>query len=117
MNISISSLSRMVVMISTTAVLGGCNLLVPSESLKATSKALLDASEKCVYEVRDKKMKYDMAPNCTALGALSQQYINAGGGNTNTPLEVEINFERDRAHAWMAHSLSKSQQPGLVSIW
>lgn len=55
MNISISSLSRMVVMISTTAVLGGCNLLVPSESLKATSKALLDASEKCVYEVRDKK--------------------------------------------------------------
>lgn len=52
--------------------------------------------------------KYDGSPNCTALGALSQQYINAGGGSPGTALEVEINLERARVHAWMARALSES---------
>jgi hypothetical protein len=111
------STARVLVMLAPLAVLTGCLLLGPSEMLKATSKALLEASEKCVYEVRDQRLKYEMAPNCAALGALSSQYINAGGGRTDTPLEVEINFERARVHAWMARALSESREPGLLRIW
>ena len=99
------------------ALLAGCSLLGASETQKATSRALLQASEKCVYDVRDKSMKYDSSPNCTALGALSHQYINAGGGSPETSLEVEINFERARVHAWMARALSESREPALVHIW
>lgn len=99
------------------ALLAGCSLLGPTETQRATSKALLDASEKCVYDVRDKNIKYDSSPNCTSLGALSQQYINAGGGAPDTSLEVEVNFERARVHAWMARALSESRNPALVRIW
>jgi hypothetical protein len=97
--------------------LGGCSFSGPSEMQKATSRALLDASEKCVHDVRDRKLKFDTSPNCTSLGALSQQYINAGGGRLDTSLEVEINFERARVHAWMALALSESREPGLLRIW
>jgi len=99
------------------ALLLGCSFSGPSETQKVTSKALLDASEKCVHDVRDKNIKYDRSANCTALGALSQQYINAGGGRAETSLEVEINFERSRVHAWMARALSESREPALVRIW
>lgn len=95
----------------------GCSISGPSEAQKATSKALRDASEKCVHDVRDRNIKYDRSPNCTSLGALSQQYIDAGGGRSDTPLEVEINFERARVHAWMARALSESREPSLLRIW
>lgn len=98
-------------------VLGSCSLFGPSETLKATSKALLAASEQCVYEVRDKNLKYEKAPSCMALDALSQQYINAGGGQSDAPVEVEIDFERARVHAWMALALSESKEPALLRIW
>lgn len=62
-------------------------------------------------------MKYDRAPNCTALSALSQQFINAGGGRPDTPMQVEIEFERARVQAWMALALSESKNPGLLRIW
>lgn len=97
--------------------LSGCSLVGASESQKATSRVLLQASEKCVHDVRDTGVKYDASPNCTALGALSQQYVNAGGGAPDAPLEVEINFERARVHAWMARALSESRDPALVRIW
>ncbi len=99
------------------ASLVGCSVSEPSEAQKSTSKALLDVSEKCVHDVRDKNIKYDMSANCTALGALSRQYIDAGGGRPETSLEVEINFERAVVHAWMARALSESRAPELVRIW
>lgn len=103
--------------VCTGVLLASCSFLGPSAELKVASRALLDASEKCVYEVRDKGFKYDAAPNCNALGALSQSYINAGGGALNSPVEVEINYERSRVHAWMARALSESSEPALVRIW
>jgi len=51
--------------------LASCNFFGASESLKDAGKALLAASEQCVLEVRDKKMKYENAPSCTALSSRS----------------------------------------------
>jgi hypothetical protein len=100
----------------TLTLLSGCNPFGASSDQKAAVRALLAASEKCVYDVRDKNLKYDRSPNCTSLGALSQQYINAGGGRLESPLETEIEFERARVHAWMALALSASN--GQASnIW
>lgn len=54
--------------------------------------------------------------NCNAMSALSQQYVNTGGGKADSPLETEIEFERARAHAWMASALSVSNGDAS-SIW
>ncbi len=97
--------------------LSSCSVTELSASLKVTAQALLDASGKCVQEVRDEGLKYENARNCTALGPLSKQYIDAGGGTPETPLEVEIRFERARVQAWMARALSESKNPALIRIW
>lgn len=86
----------------------GCSLLGPSAQLKASAGALLAASESCVLDVRDKRIKYEQSKNCNSLGPLSRQYIEAGGGKPDTPLEVETSFERARVQAWMALALSAS---------
>lgn len=111
------SLIRSFVAVVLLFLLSSCSFGGPSASLRSTAQALLDASGKCVQEVRDEGLKYESAPNCTALGPLSKQYIDAGGGTPETPLEVEINFERARVQAWMARALSESKNPTLVRIW
>ena len=99
---------RLLVLVSIATALVGCKVLGPSAEQKATVKALMEASEKCVYDVRDKSIKYEISRNCNAMSALSQQYIKAGGGRPDAPLETEIDFERSRVHAWMALALSAS---------
>jgi hypothetical protein len=117
MNKLITTRTKFAAFLPLCVVLESCSFFGPSETLKATSKALLTASEQCVYEVRDKNLKYEKAPSCTALGALSQQYINAGGGQPDAPVEVDIDFERARVDAWMALALSESKEPALLRIW
>jgi hypothetical protein len=89
--------------------LSGCRFLGPSAEQKTASAALLVASEACVRDVRDMKVRYESSRHCNALGALSGQYIDAGGGRPGAPLETEIEFERARVHAWMALALSSSK--------
>lgn len=96
--------------------LAGCNLLGPSAELTVSAKALMETSERCVLDVRDRNMKYESSGNCNAMSALAQQYINAGGGRPDAPLETEIEFERARVHAWMALALSASNGEAF-RIW
>ena len=96
--------------------LSGCRLFGPSAEQKATSAALLIASEACVADVRDKNIKYERSQYCNSLRALSGQYINAGGGRPDASLETEIEFERARVHAWMALALSASNGEAAL-IW
>ena len=97
------------------AILAGCSLSGPSTEQKVASKALLDASERCVHDVRDKNIKYERSPNCTSLKALSLQYIKTGGARAESALETEIDFERARVHAWMARA--PSADPAATHIW
>ncbi|MBA3967067.1 MAG: hypothetical protein H0X47_15100 [Nitrospirales bacterium] len=117
MRLEFLSLIRFFVAVVLLFLLSSCSVTEPSASLKATVQALLDGSGKCVQEVRDQGLKYENARNCTALGPLSKQYIDAGGGTPETPLEVEIDFERARVQAWMARALSESRNPALMRIW
>ena len=109
---TLSILSRahvgLLILAPASTLLIGCGMLGPSAEQKATVKALMNASEKCVYDVRDKNIKYESSRNCNAMSALSLHYINAGGGRPDAPLETEIEFERSRVHAWMALALSAS---------
>ena len=97
------------------AILAGCSLSGPSTEQKVASKTLLDPSERCVHDVRDKNIKYERSPNCASLKALSLQYIKTGGARAESALETEIDFERARVHAWMARALSAD--PAATHIW
>lgn len=96
--------------------LTSCDFLGPSAELAAAAKAILDTSEQCVYDVRDKRLRYDAAPNCSALGPLSLAYLRAGGGDPDTPPEVEIMYVQARVHAWTARAIDASGSPA-VRIW
>ena len=103
--------------VGVTILLTGCNPLGPSSELLATGQALVDTSERCVFDVRDKRLKYKQAPSCLALSALADQFIKAGGGKLGVSPQVELMFSNARLHAWMALALSESTEPALLSIW
>lgn len=105
-----------VMLASCVGLFSGCNSAGPSPELNAAGKAILDASEQCLYDVRDKGMRYDAAPNCLALGPLSLAYLRAGGGDPDTPPEVEIMYVQARAHAWTARAIDASGS-AAVRIW
>lgn len=112
----VSQLARFLGAACASAFLTSCARGAASAEQRASVKALLSTSEQCVYDVRDRGMKYESSQNCNALGALSLQYVSAGGGSSGAPLETEIEFERARVQAWMALALSASD--GRASrIW
>lgn len=96
--------------------LSGCLDISDNDRLEITARALSDAADRCLLDVRDRKLKYDNALNCTALGALSMQYIEAGGFQTDTPAKYALIAEQARATAWTARAVSESGNPG-IRIW
>lgn len=98
-------------------VIAGCNPVGPSETLRAASKALLTASEQCVYEVRDYGLKYEQGKRCMSLETLVTDFTNAGGVRDDTPVEIKLEFSQTQHMAWMALALSESKRPGLLRIW
>jgi|CXWL01.1.fsa_nt_gi hypothetical protein len=96
--------------------LSGCLDFASNNRLEVAANALSHAADECLYDVRDRKLKYESAPNCTALSALSTQYIEAGGFDKNTPAEYQLIAEQARTVAWMARAISASGNPAL-RIW
>ena len=86
----------------------GCSRFFPSPDLKAAASAILSASEACLYDVRDKSLKYESSKNCNSLRVLSDKFIDAGGLRADTSLEIELQYAQARMHAWMALALSVS---------
>jgi hypothetical protein len=54
------------------------------ERLEFAARALADPADKCLIDTREHRIKYDLSYNCTALSALSMQYIEAGAGSAWT---------------------------------
>ena len=80
------------------------------------AKALSEAADECLYDVRDRGLRYENASHCSALGPLAQQYIGAGGFQEGAPTDAALVAEQARAVAWMARATSLADgQP--VSIW
>lgn len=96
-----------------TATVGAC---ADHARLELVANAFSDAAEKCLLDVRDRKIKYDKSPSCTSLEALSKQYIDAGGMWNDTPAKSALVAEQARTMAWMALAISETGNPAL-SIW
>ena len=96
--------------------LSGCSGGNRDYKLEIATRALSDAAEKCLLDVRDRNLKYDSASNCTALDALAKQYIEAGGLDKKEPIEYQLIAEQARTMAWMARAISASGNPRL-RIW
>jgi hypothetical protein len=85
--------------------------------LKTTAEALAKGAEECLYDVRDRQLTYEKSPNCSALGALADQYIAAGGFRDDHYKNRSHAFiaESARMTAWMARATSGAGRP--LSIW
>lgn len=86
--------------------------------LELAAQALSKSADACLVAVRDHGAKYETCPDCTALSALSEQYIEAGGFDPQhpAPARIELVAERARTTAWMARATSASDGRTL-SIW
>src|SRR5215510_13444975 len=88
-------------------------LLIPACSpetsqLESIAVQLSEAADRCVADVRDRKLKYESSENCRLLGRIARQYIAAGGLKDSAPSRADRTAESARARAWMALAISKT---------
>ncbi|MGA7488918.1 MAG: hypothetical protein WBW74_18510 [Xanthobacteraceae bacterium] len=89
----------------------------PSETkLDPIAGQLRDAVNRCVLDVRDRRVKYEDSSNCRSMGRIAQQYVDAGGFTQSAPCHADRVAENARARAWMALAISKAGDPNLT-IW
>jgi hypothetical protein len=85
-------------------------------SLELSAKAFSKGAAECLYDVRDRGLKYETSPNCNALGILSMQYIEAGGFNSDEPDRIALIAQKGLTTAWMARAISAAGNKPL-SLW
>src|ERR1700754_379875 len=84
--------------------------------LDSIASDLTDAVNRCVVDVRDRRVTYEDSANCRSMGRIAQQYIDAGGFRDGAPCQADRIAESARAKAWMALAMSRTGNPNL-SIW
>lgn len=84
--------------------------------LESIAQQLSDAVNRCVLDVRDRRVKYEESTHCRSMGRIAQQYIEAGGFKDSAACPADRIAERARARAWMARAVSKTGDPNLT-IW
>src|SRR5437868_12652592 len=103
------------VMVIVAVVLSGCHWS-GERRLTSTSRALSEAAEMCLYDVRDRKLAYESSSSCNSLGILAEAFIEAGGYAPTTPEKYAIIGAEVRATAWMARAVSFADGKA-VKIW
>ena len=109
----LSPIPSIVVVAVTALAIVGCT---DNTRLELSANALSKAADECLLDVRDQRMKYKKSPNCVSLGALSTQYIEAGGFRNETPAKYALIAEKARTSAWIALATSESGNR-LLRIW
>ena len=84
--------------------------------LESVAHELSDAVNRCLADVRDRRIKFEDAASCRAMGQVAKQYINAGGFKDSAACPADRIAESARARAWMAMSFSKAGDANL-NIW
>lgn len=106
--------ARIALLVSLALLAPGCS--AETSPLDSIAVQMSGAANRCVADVRDRKVKYESSENCRSLGRLAQQYIAAGGLKDSAPSRADRIAESARARAWMALAISKTGDPNL-SIW
>lgn len=83
--------------------------------LEAAANAMTRSADACLLSVRDRHTKYEETPSCTALSALSMEFMRAEDEDDNkeTPLRYQLMFAKAQTTAWIAVATSESGKSGL----
>jgi len=84
--------------------------------LESIAHELSDAVNRCLGDVRDRRMKFEDAVSCRSMGKVAKQYVDAGGFADSAACRADRVAESARARAWMAMSFSKAGDANL-NIW
>lgn len=87
-----------------------------NSKIQEAAKMLSKIADECLLDVRDKNINYYESINCKSLGKYHLNYLNAGGHEKNTPLELELLVAQAISTAWSALAVSESGNPG-IRIW
>jgi hypothetical protein len=84
--------------------------------LESVAHELNDAVNRCLADVRDRRVKFEDSVACGAMSKVAKQYIDAGGFKDSAACRADRIAESARARAWMAMAFSKAGDANL-SIW
>jgi hypothetical protein len=87
-------------------------------NLDMAASAFLNATDQCIYDVRDRGLKYEKSGSCAALQALSAAYIAAGGQkhDGSEPTPIQLKAEQALKYAWMARAIT-GLGGGMQTLW
>ncbi len=109
MKITLSGLILAIQLVSPTS-------LIAEEEITRTANDFVKAADNCLLDVRDNQIKYKESRHCNELGRLHLKYLNNGGHEKNTPLELELKVSNAIGVAWSARAVSISGDPS-ISLW
>lgn len=84
--------------------------------LESIAHELNDAVNRCLGDVRDRRVKFEDSVSCRSMGKVAKQYIDAGGFKDSAACRADRIAESARARAWMAMAFSKAGDANL-NIW
>jgi len=84
--------------------------------LESIAHELNDAVNRCLGDVRDRRVKFEDSVNCRSMGKVAKQYVDAGGFADSAACRADRIAESARARAWMAMAFSKAGDANL-NIW
>jgi hypothetical protein len=84
--------------------------------LESIAHELNDAVNRCLADVRDRRVKFEDSVACRSMGKVAKQYIDAGGFKDSAACRADRIAESARARAWMAMAFSKAGDANL-NIW
>src|SRR5262245_48650846 len=89
--------TRIALLIFFVSLIAGCSP-EPSQ-LEIIAHQLRDVANRCVVDVRDRRVKYEDSENCRSLGRMAHPYISAGGLKDSAPFRADRIAESARAKA------------------
>jgi hypothetical protein len=67
-----------------------------------------EVADRCLQDVRDKKIHFEKSSSCISLKSLSHSFISAGGGHSLEFSEANQTYQFGRATAWSAVALDNA---------
>jgi len=104
-----------------TLALAGSAAIAGDKHLEDMARIMVNTSDECLYDVRDRKASFAQSRNCQRLDGLATAYIYAGGGRDDEGKSQHMRlFDRARTTAWMALATSNGlyrNAPPQFRIW
>ncbi|WP_318409189.1 hypothetical protein [Photobacterium leiognathi] len=96
----------------------GCSDNTTNIPSQKAAKAWLESTDECVYDVRDRNIKYQDSKNCYLSIIKMREYLNTYDRMINPDKEAEFLAMSAKQYHWMAIAISSNPDHALrLDVW